>query len=225
MAESESSNLSGNCAILAGIAYIIVGITYFTIPANQRPNAAPLNEFYASVAEAPGLLQIQYWSFAFAALMGLAVVIAANRFFREGNEDLINWVSVMALIGYGLMCTNFIRLVDIIPERAMFFVGAEPEMQKAMLAANPLPLDPTSILTFGFVGFWVLVINFVGKDREDFPGYLSILGMLVGVLHIFVALGNLLQMQVLISIAAGLGGIVLGPIWLFWFGVLLKKER
>jgi len=25
----------------------------------------------------------------------------------------------------------------------MFFVGAEPEMQKAMLAANPLPLDPT----------------------------------------------------------------------------------
>ena len=82
-------------------------------------------------------------------------------------------------------------------------------MQKAMLAANPLPLDPTSILTFGFVGFWVLVINFVGNDREDFLGYLSILGMLVGVLHIFVALGNLLQMQVLISIAACLGGIVL----------------
>ena len=84
MAESKSSNLGGNCAILAGIAYIIVGITYFTIPANQRPNAAPLNEFYASVAEAPGLLQIQYWSFAFAALMGLAVVIAANRFLEKG---------------------------------------------------------------------------------------------------------------------------------------------
>jgi len=52
--------------------------------------------------------------------MGLAVVIAVNRFFREGNEDLINWVSVMALIWYSLMCTSFIRLVDIIPERAMF---------------------------------------------------------------------------------------------------------
>jgi len=49
--------------------------------------------------------------------------------------------------------------------------------------------------------------------------------MLVGVLHIFVVLGNLLQMQVLISFAAGLAGIVMGPIWLFWFGVLLKKER
>ena len=69
------------------------------------------------------------------------------------------------------------------------------------------------------------MINFVGKDREDIPGYLSIFGMLVGVLHIFVALGNLLQMQGFISIAAGLGGIILGPIWLFWFGVLLKKER
>jgi len=59
------------------------------------------------------------------------------------------------------------------------------------------------------------VVIFVGKDREDFPGYLSILWMLFGVLHIFVVFGNFLQMQVLISIAAGMSGIVLGPIWLF----------
>jgi len=81
MAVSKSSNLGGNCTILAGITYIIVGITYFTIPANQWPNIAPLNEFHASVPEAPSLLQIKYWSFAFAELMGLTVVISANRFF------------------------------------------------------------------------------------------------------------------------------------------------
>ena len=39
----------------------------------------------------------------------------------------------------------------------------------------------------------------------------------------FVATGNIIDQQILISIAAGLGGIVLGPIWLIWFGITLKK--
>ena len=92
-----------------------------------------------------------------------------------------------------------------------------------MLGANPLTLDPTGILAFGFVGFWFLVLNYLARERENYPNILAYLGILGGVLHIFVAIGNITDQQILVSIAAGLGGIVIGPIWLIWFGMILKK--
>ena len=156
--------------------------------------------------------------------MGLAVIIAANRKFRDLSEDFIDWASVVGLIGYGVMCTNFVRFVDIIPQRAQIFVEAGEQMQISMLGANPLTLDPTGILGFGFVGFWFFVLNYFAKNSETFPNILAYIGMIGGILHIFVAIGNIIDQQILISIAAGLGGIVLGPIWLIWFGMTLKKR-
>ena len=225
MSENRTSNLGGNCAIAAAIAYIIVGITFFNLPQIQRGSSGSdqVTEYFTSVASDSLLLQLQYWSFSFAALMGLAVIITANRKFRNLSEDFIDWASVVGLIGNGIMCTNFVRFVDIIPQRAQIFVEGREQMQISMLGANPLTLDPTGILGFGFVGFWFLVLNYFTKERETFPNVLAYIGMIGGILHIFVAIGNIIDQQILISIAAGLGGIVLGPIWLIWFGMTLKK--
>ena len=226
MSENRTSNLGGNCAIAAAIAYIVVGITFFNLPQIQRGSSGrnQVTEYFTSVASDSFLLQLQYWSFSFAALMGLAVIIAANRKFRDLSEDFIDWASVVGLIGNGIMCTNFVRFVDIIPQRAQFFVEAGEQMQISMLGANPLTLDPTGILGFGFVGFWFFVLNYFAKNSETFPNILAYIGMIGGILHIFVAIGNIIDQQILISIAAGLGGIVLGPIWLIWFGMTLKKR-
>ena len=225
MADSRKYNLGGNCAIAAAVGYIIVGITFFSIPQIQRGSQGrfQLTEYLNSIANESSLFQLQYWSFSFAALMGLAVIIAANRKFRDLSEDFIDWASVVGLIGYGVMCTNFVRFVDIIPQRAQIFVEGGEQMQISMLGANPLTLDPTGILGFGFVGFWFLVLNYFAKERETFPNILAYIGMIGGILHIFVAIGNIIDQQILISIAAGLGGVVLGPIWLIWFGMILKK--
>ena len=226
MSENRTPNLGGNCAIAAAIAYIVVGITFFNLPQIQRGSSGinQVTEYFTSVASDSFLLQLQYWSFSFAALMGLAVIIAANRKFRDLSEDFIDWASVVGLIGYGVMCTNFVRFVDIIPQRAQIFVEAGEQMQISMLGANPLTLDPTGILGFGFVGFWFFVLNYFAKNSETFPNILAYIGMIGGILHIFVAIGNIIDQQILISIAAGLGGIVLGPIWLIWFGMTLKKR-
>ena len=226
MSENRTPNLGGNCAIAAAIAYIVVGITFFNLPQIQRGSSGrnQVTEYFTSVASDSFLLQLQYWSFSFAALMGLAVIITANRKFRNLSEDFIDWASVVGLIGYGVMCTNFVRCVDIIPQRAQIFVEAGEQMQISMLGANPLTLDPTGILGFGFVGFWFFVLNYFAKNSETFPNFLAYIGMIGGILHIFVAIGNIIDQQILISVAAGLGGIVLGPIWLIWFGMTLKKR-
>ena len=225
MADTRKYNLGGNCAIAAAVGYIIVGITFFSLPLIQRGSqgSLQLTEYFNSIASDSSLLELQYWSFSFAALMGLAVMIAANRFFRDLAEDLVDWATVVGLIGYGVMCTNFIRIADVIPQRAKFFVEGGEQIQQAMQGANPLTLDPTGVLSFGFVGFWFLIINYMAIEKENFPNILAYIGLIGGILHIFVAIGNIIDQQILISIAAGLGGIVLGPIWLIWFGMTLKK--
>ena len=98
--------------------------------------------------------------------MGLAVMIAANRFFRDVGEDLVDWATVVGLIGYGVMCTNFIRIADVITQRAKFFVEGGEHIQQAMQGANPLTLDPNGVLSFGFVGFWFLIINYLAIEKK-----------------------------------------------------------
>ena len=226
MVVSRKHNIGSYCAIAAGIAYIIVGIAYFNLPEIQRGTSDfnKFGEYLTSVAADSTMLQLQYWFFSIAAFMGLAVIIAAKRYIRDSSNDMLDWASVLGLIGYGVMCTNFVRLAFLIPQRAQRFVEAGEQLQQAMLGANALPLDPTGILGFGFVGSWFLILNYLARDRDNFPNQLTYIGIIAGILHIFVPLGTIINQQILVAIAAGLGGIVLGPIWYIWFGITLTKS-
>ncbi len=120
---------------------------------------------------------------------------------------------------------NFIRLAYLLPIRAKNFVEAEAELQQAMLGSNNMSLDPTAVLGFGFVGLWFLVTNYVSMDDEGFKKELSYIGMLGGMLHILVPIGTVFNIQILVTIAAGLGGIILGPVWYIWLGIIMQKKR
>ena len=98
------------------------------------------------------------------------------------------------------------------------------QLQQSMLGAYPLPLDPTGILGFGFVGFWFLILNYLTREMDSFPNELAYIGIMGGILHMFVPLGTIINQQILVAIAAGLGGVVLGPIWYIWFGITLTKN-
>ena len=226
MGESRKFNIGGYCAIAAGIAYVIVGIAYFNLPEIQRGTSdfSKFAEYLTSVAADSTMLQLQYWCFSIAAFMGLAVIIAAKRYIKDSSEDILDWASVLGLIGYGVMCTNFVRLAYLLPQRAQRFAEGGEQLQQAMLGANALPLDPTGILGFGFVGFWFLILNYLARDRDNFPNELAYIGIIGGILHIFVPMGTIINQQILVAIAAGLGGIVLGPIWYIWFGITLTKN-
>ena len=69
----------------------------------------------------------------------------------------------------------------------------------------------------------VLTINFLALNKDKFSDILEYIGIIGGMLHVFVAIGNIFDQQILISIAARLEEIILGPIWLIWFGIKLKK--
>ncbi len=226
MGESRKFNIGGYCAIAAGLAYVIVGIAYFNLPEIQRGTSdfSKFTEYLISVAADSTMLELQYWFFSIASVMGLAVIISAKRFMKDFSDDILDWASVLGLIGYGVMCTNFIRIAFLLPQRAQRFAEGGEELRQAMLGANALPLDPTGILGFGFVGFWFLILNYLARSKDNFPDELAYIGIMGGILHMFVPLGTIIDQQILVAIAAGFGGVVLGPIWYIWFGITLTKN-
>ncbi|MFL2809213.1 MAG: DUF4386 family protein [bacterium] len=228
MTKPKSNNFGSNCSILSAIAFIIGGISFFNLPEIQMSgirsgNSDQLSSYFNSVALEPTFLQIQMWSFVFVGILGLAIVISAYKYLKDLEEDIIAWSSILGLIGYGVMCTNFSRIVDQLPKRAKFFVEGDEQFQTAMLGANSINLDPSGLIAFGFVGFWLIIINYFARDKENYPNLLAYIGMVSGVLFFFVAIGNIVDERILVKIAAGLGSLFLGPIWLIWFGLTLRK--
>lgn len=228
MDNKNLTRFSGYCSVAAGISYIIAGITYFLMPINQRSNTAELHDFYTSISQNSDIFQFHYWSFSFAAFFGISVVITTNRLFKSINEEIVNWVSLIALIGYSVMFVDFVRMANQIPYRAQMYIYSSEDLKLAMLGANSLTLDPMGIVRFGFIGFWFLVINYIVISKNKFPFSLACIGIIVGVLHIFVAIGQVFENSLLFSffsvtVAAGMGGMIFGPLWFFWFGNLINK--
>ena len=225
MSDNKSS-IGGNLSIATGISYIIVGITFFLLPEIQRgsSNYKDVPEYLASVAADPFMLQLQYWFFGFAAFMAIGVIVAVKSYLKNLDVDIFNWANVLGFIGYSFMCANFTRLAFLLPLRAKRFVEGSEQLQQAMLGANNLALDPTAILGFGFVGVWFLITNYLAMNSNSFAKELAYVGIIGGILHILVPIGTVFNEQMLLSIAAGLGGVVLGPVWYIWLGINMQKQ-
>ena len=222
----NKSDLGGYFSIAAGVSYIIVGITFFQLPEIQRGSSIfrDVKDYLISVAADPSTLAIQYWFFGLAAIMGMGVIVALKRYMKSEGQDILNWANVLGLVGYAFMCANFTRLAYLLPLRAKRFAEGGEQLQQAMLGSNNLSLDPTAILGFGFVGLWFLVTNYIAMNNDSFKKELAYIGMLGGILHILVPIGTVFNEQILVSVAAGLGGVVLGPIWYIWLGLTMQKK-
>ena len=107
----NKSNLGGYFSIAAGVSYIIVGITFFQLPEIQRGSSVfrDVKDYLISVAADPSTLAIQYWFFGLAAIMGMGVIVALKRYMKSEGQDILNWASVLGLVGYSFMCANFTR--------------------------------------------------------------------------------------------------------------------
>ncbi|MFQ5932615.1 MAG: hypothetical protein ACE5MM_09415, partial [Nitrospiraceae bacterium] len=107
---------------------------------------------------------------------------------------------------------------------ASAFADAD-EQVKAMIAGDNihLALDPNGWLQFGAVGVWVLVVSLAALRTSGLPRTWAYLGIATAILYWLVVVGNALEVPVLIAISAGLGGIVLAPIWYIWIGVRLRR--
>jgi len=57
--------------------------------------------------------------------------------------------------------------------------------------------------------------------QADEHRYLGAVGILGGGAYLLTCLGSVVQMQQLVDVAVGLGGLILAPIWYVGFGIVM----
>ena len=110
------------------------------------------------------------------------------------------------------------------PAQADAFVGADEGLRHAIAVNNDyLSLDPTGWFTFGAVGIWLLIVGVLALRQKALPAVLAYLGIAGGILLWLIPVGSVFDLPVLISITAGLGGVIVAPIFFIWVGSRLRK--
>ncbi len=223
MGDSSLRKLGGSCSILLGITYIVIGVNYLLLPAAQRPGA-PGAQFLASLAQDPTQYKLQFWMFALGAIFALAAVQAISDAVRSGGEGWVRWTGAMALLGFAVTAVNAFRLLAIQPLRATAYVAGDASTKSIIEGTGALlPLDPQGWLAWGGIGLWVLAVSLIALRGVALPRNLAYVGIVTAILYWFVLAGLAFQVERLVAIAAGLGGVIAAPIWYVWTGIILRR--
>ena len=151
MKDNTLSKLGGNCSILLGILYLVIGITYLLLPADQKQTSV-VDKFLPSFAQNPTTQIIQWWAFALSGLIGIAVVLAMSESVRSANEGCVRWTSTLAILGFAVVAINNFRNIAFQPGLARAYVEGDAVTKAAIEVGGPFGLDPQGWLSFGVVG-------------------------------------------------------------------------
>jgi uncharacterized protein DUF4386 len=214
--------LGGACAIVLGVSYVLVGITYFLVPDAQRPGMA-IESFYPSYAANPLFARLLNWELALGALFAICAVLAIQDAVRSAAEGLARWTGNLAIIGFAVTAIDGFRALSLQPQIAAGYVAADNSAKAAIAATGVTAIDPDGWLAFGAVGAWALATSVLILRTAAFPRVLGYVGIAVGILYGLVVAGNYLGIPQLIAVAAGLGGVVAAPIWFIGLGSTLLR--
>jgi Domain of unknown function (DUF4386) len=226
MKDNSLSKLGGICSILLGISYIVVAVIYLVLPPEQQDAAGiPPEIFLESLAQNPTLYIAGGLVFAFGSLLGVAAVLAISESVRSANQGWVRWTRTLAIIGFAVNAMDSFRRVTLDPTRAAAYVKGDAAVKAALTVpgASTAGLDPQAWLRLGAVGLWVLVVSLLALRGNTWPKPLAYWGIIVAIVYWLIVASNFLQIQSFTAIVAGVGLVILTPVWYIWFGLRLGK--
>ena len=225
MKDNSLSKLGGTCSILVGVSYIVTAVIFLLLPPEQQDAAGiPPAKFLESLAQNSTLYIVAGLVFALGSLLAIAAVLAISESVRSANEGWVRWTSTLAIIGFAVNAVDWFRLLALNPARAAAYVQGDAAIRAALTVPGAIAgLDPAAFLSFGAVGVWILVVSLLSLRIGGWPKPLAYVGIGVAIVYGLVVASSLLQIQLFTAIVAGVGGVILAPIWYIWFGLRLRK--
>ncbi len=225
MNEKSIGKLGGICAVIMGVLYVLVGITYLLLPEAQKggPEIEDLAKALLSTNQNPILTILLNVEFALIGVIAFAAVPAISGLVQTVNEGWARWTRNLAYLGFAVLAINYFRAIALTPWRAEAFAAGDASTRAAIVGVGPILIDPQGWLSFGGVGLWFLVVNILALRGGKLPKVLGIIGIVGAISYGLVVAGNVTGITLLVMIAAGLGGIIVGPIWFIWIGVRLLR--
>lgn len=222
MKDRSLSKLGGTCSILVGVSYVLGAVAYLLQPAGLQAGG-DLAEFWPTLAQNPTMNTLLHWAFALTGVFAIAAVAGISEGVRPFNEGWVHWTSALAYLGYAAMVITHFRAVAVYRTLAAAYVAGDASTQTAVGAIGYLlfDLDPQGWLGSGSVGLWILVMNLLALRSDVWPKPLAYLGIGASILSWLLVAGAVIEIPSLVTIAAGLGLIVV-PIWFIWIGLRLR---
>ncbi|NOX90698.1 MAG: hypothetical protein GXO77_16990 [Calditrichaeota bacterium] len=219
-----SSRTLGIFSILSAIAYLIVGITHFLMPPEQIHFAQGITaDFFLSLSKNAAAFHFHYWAFVIASLLAMGVFLGAG--IGESPSYLFKITRMWALLGFAITVLDFSRMHSNAIRLASEFLAYSGTVKASVLAHGLDRLDPYGI-AFSLIGIHIFYLNFSGGRSRRLPEWMAFIGMSGGVLLQFVFIGSLTHIGLMIDLAAGLGGVIIFPLWLIAYGLWhLKTKR
>ena len=223
MKNRDLTSLGGVCAVISGILLPISAIAFMLMPEAQQSWADP-SAYLLSFAENPTFAMIEYSANVLGAILALVVILAVAHVLRPAHEGWLRWATTIGIVGYSVNAVQYLRELSLIPAMAERFLVAD-SATRAATAANVylVPLDIHGWITYGAFGMWALVINILALRETRWPRLLSYIGIAGGIAYWLIVASAVLHMVALNTIAAA-AGVILGPIWLIWMGMVLHKS-
>jgi hypothetical protein len=235
MKDTTLSKLGGTCSILTGVTIIVTAVLYLLLPREQQDACHCPETFLASLAHSSMLYVAEYVVFALSSLLAIAAVLAISASVRAAHDGWVRWTSTLAIIGQAVNAVDAIRRAALDPAKAMAYVHGSATVKAALTVPGALQgLDPQGWLRLGAVGLWILVVSLLalrsgifdpGERLGTWPKPLAFLGMVGAIVYSLVVVGQVVQTPSLIVILAGVGGVILIPLWYIWLGLRLRRAR
>jgi hypothetical protein len=87
----------------------------------------------------------------------------------------------------------------------------------------PQFIDVYGYLGYGAVGAWVLVVSLLAQRSGRWPRSLAFLGIAVAIAYLVLVTPILSELREVVLGVAGIGGVILAPIWYIWMGLTLCR--
>jgi hypothetical protein len=225
MKDRSMLKVGGICGIVVGILAIVSGGSLLLAPQEQSGPTPILypGAHLVSFAENSTAIMIHYWALIIAPLLVIAVNFALTDLLRPVHEGLARWLSALGVISVAVQAANYVLAQSHTPLLAARYVQADASTQAAIAAMGPRWIDPDFWITFGLSGIWLIAVGWLALRGAKLPKALAWVGIACGISYWLIPGGFVLRLPAAISLAAGLVGMVLAPLWWIWIGVFLTK--
>jgi hypothetical protein len=207
------------CSVIVGFAYFIIGGIQIFLPPDQTCDCA--DRFWLSYLNFPLGLTAQYVAFALTGLLGMAVVMAISDTVRSEDVAWVRWTRTLALIGFALTAIDNFHALDLNYAKAFEYVNTLGAKAPLSIPGALSGLDVNGWFRFGAIGLWVLAVNLLALRSSAWPKRLAYVGIAAALAYFLLLVSNVFDLAGLTLISAGVGGIILGPIWYIWLGLRL----
>ncbi len=225
MKDNTLNKLGGTCSILVGVSYIVAAVVYLLSPVKVQDAAGiPPAEFLETLAQDSTAYIVPFGIAALDSLLTIAVILAISESVQSANPGWVRWTSNLAIVGSAVNAVEFLNRIVLNPARAAAYVKGDAAVKAALTVPGALAgLDPQAWLRWGAVGVWILVVSLLALRGGTWPKPLAYVGIGVAIAYLLIVATNLLQIQLFTALVAGVGGVILFPIWYIWLGLRLRK--